>query len=102
MYGACALRRSFLTVTVSISNLSITNSRQKPLLNIAPNSFPANRITVTRRHGDDSPIDFIQVRVDVCVMSKATDVLRSSGSGPTSILGASISPSTQRCRRPVL
>ncbi|KAM5471199.1 hypothetical protein MauCBS54593_003539 [Microsporum audouinii] len=45
---------------LSISSLVITNQRGLVILNIAPNAFPASRITARRDPGDDTPIEFIQ------------------------------------------
>lgn len=48
--------------TVTISGVTITNSRGRVLLHIAPNSFPAARYNARRDAGDDSPIEYVQVR----------------------------------------
>lgn len=50
-----------LVAIVTISNLSITNSRQKVLLNVAPSSFPTTRVIPKRDAGDDTPVEFVQV-----------------------------------------
>jgi Arf-GAP/SH3 domain/ANK repeat/PH domain-containing protein len=47
---------------VSIAALNITNSHSRTLLNIAPNAFPATRYSAKRDFGDDSVIDYVQVR----------------------------------------
>ncbi|PVI00239.1 ArfGap-domain-containing protein [Periconia macrospinosa] len=44
----------------SIAAVSISNSRNRTLLNIAPNAFPANRYTPKRELGDESVIEYIQ------------------------------------------
>ncbi|KAF2265670.1 ARF GTPase-like protein activator [Lojkania enalia] len=46
----------------SIAALSITNSRNRTLLNISPNAFPASRFNAKRETGDDSVIEYIQAR----------------------------------------
>ena len=47
---------------MTISSLNITNSRRKVLLNIVPNAFPATKVTARRDIGDDSVVEYIQVR----------------------------------------
>ncbi|KAL8908745.1 MAG: hypothetical protein Q9207_000602 [Kuettlingeria erythrocarpa] len=44
----------------SISSLVITNSRRKVLLSIAPNGFPASRVTARRDPQDEGLIEYIQ------------------------------------------
>ncbi|KAI9924153.1 hypothetical protein MW887_007393 [Aspergillus wentii] len=44
----------------TIASVTISNSRQRVLLNLVPNSFPATRYTARRDSGDDSPIEYIQ------------------------------------------
>ncbi|KAJ9191874.1 hypothetical protein DTO164E3_8621 [Paecilomyces variotii] len=44
----------------TISGVTITNSRGRVLLHIAPNSFPAARYNARRDAGDDSPIEYVQ------------------------------------------
>ncbi|EKG14561.1 Arf GTPase activating protein [Macrophomina phaseolina MS6] len=44
----------------SISALTVTNSRNRVLLNITPNAFPATRYTAKRDFGDDSVVDYVQ------------------------------------------
>lgn len=53
---------SIAYLLVTISNVSITNSKNRVLLNLSPNSFPATRYSARRDLGDDSPIEYIQVR----------------------------------------
>jgi len=50
-----------MTSLVTITSLTITNSRRKVLLNIAPNAFPATRFTAKRDIGDDRVVDYVQV-----------------------------------------
>ena len=64
----CEIARNTCTIAelgfaVSITSLTISNSRRRVLLNITPNAFPASRVIVKRDIGDDSPIDYIQVRI---------------------------------------
>ena len=54
-----------LICLVTVSNVSIINSRNRVLLNLTPNSFPAARYSARRDAGDDSPIEYIQVRTSV-------------------------------------
>ncbi|KAL9014956.1 MAG: hypothetical protein Q9173_000410 [Seirophora scorigena] len=44
----------------SIGSLVITNARRKVLLTVAPNAFPASRVTVRREPPDEVPIEYIQ------------------------------------------
>ncbi|KAF2845097.1 ARF GTPase-like protein activator [Plenodomus tracheiphilus IPT5] len=44
----------------SVASLNITNNRNRTLLNITPNSFPATRYGARREFGDDSVIEYIQ------------------------------------------
>jgi len=46
---------------VSITAVTITNSRNRTLLTATPNEFPATRYSVKRDLGDDCLIDFILV-----------------------------------------
>jgi len=58
---------SYLTnrSTVSITAVTITNSRNRALLIITPNEYPATRYSVKRDLGDDYLIDFILVCVHI-------------------------------------
>ncbi|KAK7734366.1 hypothetical protein SLS57_000060 [Botryosphaeria dothidea] len=44
----------------SISALTVTNSRNRVLLNVTPNAFPATRFTAKRDFGDDSVVEYVQ------------------------------------------
>ncbi|KAL5122016.1 hypothetical protein ACEQ8H_000232 [Pleosporales sp. CAS-2024a] len=44
----------------SVAALNITNARNRTLLNVTPNAFPATRYAARRDLGDDSVIDYIQ------------------------------------------
>jgi hypothetical protein len=46
---------------VTISSLSVTNSRRRTVLNVVPNAFPATRISATRDLGDNSVVEYVQV-----------------------------------------
>jgi Arf-GAP/SH3 domain/ANK repeat/PH domain-containing protein len=46
---------------VSITIVTITNSRNRTILTTTPNEYPATRYSVKRDLGDDYPIDFILV-----------------------------------------
>ena len=48
-------------VLVSIASLTVTNSRQKVLLNAVPNIYPATRIIARKDVGDDGLVEYIQV-----------------------------------------
>jgi len=52
-------------IAVSITAVTITNSRNRTLLIITPNEYPATRYSVKRDLGDDYPIDFILVCVHI-------------------------------------
>ncbi|KND95202.1 Protein csx2 [Tolypocladium ophioglossoides CBS 100239] len=43
-----------------ISSLVVTNPRKRSSVNIVPNAFPANRLSVSRPVGDTSPIEYVQ------------------------------------------
>jgi Arf-GAP/SH3 domain/ANK repeat/PH domain-containing protein len=47
---------------LTISSATISNSRGRVFLHLTPNSFPATRYAAKREVGDDSPIEYIQVR----------------------------------------
>ncbi|KIW01466.1 uncharacterized protein PV09_07223 [Verruconis gallopava] len=44
----------------SIAALTVTNSRNRTLLSVAPNEFPASRYVARREAGDETPIEYIQ------------------------------------------
>ncbi|KAF2092781.1 centaurin-beta-2 [Rhizodiscina lignyota] len=44
----------------SVTGLTVTNSRNRTLLNITPNAFPATRYNARRDLGDDLPVDYVQ------------------------------------------
>ncbi|EOA81069.1 uncharacterized protein SETTUDRAFT_144329 [Exserohilum turcica Et28A] len=44
----------------SVASLNITNARNRTLLNVSPNAFPATRYTARRDFGDDSVVEYIQ------------------------------------------
>ncbi|KAF9884113.1 hypothetical protein FE257_002285 [Aspergillus nanangensis] len=44
----------------AIASVTITNSRNRVLLNLVPNSYPAARYTAKRDISDDSPVEYIQ------------------------------------------
>lgn len=46
---------------VSIASVTISNPRRR-LLTLSPNAFPAARFVAKRDAGDDTPIEYIQVR----------------------------------------
>lgn len=45
---------------LTISSLTVTNSRRRTILNVIPNAFPASRITATRDLGDSSVVEYVQ------------------------------------------
>lgn len=53
------------TVAVAIASVTITNSRRRVLLHVVPNSFPATRYNAKRDTGDDSPVEYVQVRIEL-------------------------------------
>lgn len=56
---------TFLTevpITVSIASLTVTNSKGKILLNVVPNVYPATRIIARKDYGDESLVEYIQVK----------------------------------------
>lgn len=46
---------------VSISSLTISNTRRNVTLNISPNGFPATRLVAKRSAVDEAPTSYIQV-----------------------------------------
>ncbi|KAH7073051.1 ARF GTPase-like protein activator [Paraphoma chrysanthemicola] len=44
----------------SVASLNITNARNRTLLNITPNAFPATRYGAKREFGDESVVEYIQ------------------------------------------
>ncbi|KXX77898.1 Protein csx2 [Madurella mycetomatis] len=44
---------------LSISSVVITNPRKRTSINIAPNGFPASRISASRSLGDAAPVEFV-------------------------------------------
>lgn len=53
---------TLLFCPVSISSLSVTNSRRRTVLNVVPNAFPATRVAANRDLGDNSVVEYVQVR----------------------------------------
>jgi Arf-GAP/SH3 domain/ANK repeat/PH domain-containing protein len=49
------------SLPVTISSLSVTNSRRRTVLNVVPNAFPATRVSATRDMGDASVVEYVQV-----------------------------------------
>lgn len=49
-------------ITVSIASLTVTNSKGKILLNVVPNVYPATRIIARKDYGDESLVEYIQVK----------------------------------------
>ncbi|OAA61189.1 arf GTPase activator [Niveomyces insectorum RCEF 264] len=45
---------------LSISSLVITSSRRRTSINIAPNAFPATKLSASRSLGDNAPIEYVQ------------------------------------------
>ncbi|TVY68826.1 Protein csx2 [Lachnellula suecica] len=45
---------------LTISSLSVTNSRRRTVLNVVPNAFPATRVSATRELGDNSVLEYVQ------------------------------------------
>ncbi|CRG89849.1 putative ribosylation factor GTPase-activating protein cnt6 [Talaromyces islandicus] len=44
----------------AISSITVTNSRNRVLLHLSPNAFPATRYIAKRDAGDDSPVEYVQ------------------------------------------
>ena len=65
MYVLPSFRRVFRLLTslspVSVASITISNSRRR-LLTLSPNAFPAVRFVAKRDAGDDTPIEYIQVK----------------------------------------
>ncbi|KAG4425837.1 hypothetical protein IFR04_001044 [Cadophora malorum] len=45
---------------LSISSLSVTNSRRRTILNVVPNAYPATKVSASRDLGDNSVVEFVQ------------------------------------------
>jgi hypothetical protein len=58
-----------------VAALNITNARNRTLLNITPNAFPATRYGARRDLGDDSVIEYIQVLARVYHAPESIDTL---------------------------
>ena len=61
MTTSCFRHSDLAVITVSIASLTITNARQRVLLTIVPNAFPASRFSARRDVSDDAPVEYIQV-----------------------------------------
>jgi len=82
-----------ITVAVSISSVVISNPRRRTSINIVPNAFPATRVSASRSLGDNSPIEFVQVRLSAapfCPLPMLTPAFQdteiSSGAGAPAFL----------------
>jgi Arf-GAP/SH3 domain/ANK repeat/PH domain-containing protein len=60
---------NFHTHEVTISSLTVTNSRRRTVLNVVPNAFPATRVSATRDLGDNSIVEYVQVRSKLLLLS---------------------------------
>lgn len=47
---------------LSIVSLTVTNAKGKVLLNVVPNVYPATRVIARKDYGDDSLVEYIQVK----------------------------------------
>ncbi|KAH8676863.1 centaurin beta [Tricladium varicosporioides] len=45
---------------LTISSLTVTNSRRRLVLNVVPNAFPATKVSATRDLGDNSVVEYVQ------------------------------------------
>ncbi|EHK96051.1 hypothetical protein M7I_8271 [Glarea lozoyensis 74030] len=45
---------------LTISSLTVTNSRRRTVLNVVPDAFPANRYSASRDLGDNSVVEYVQ------------------------------------------
>jgi Arf-GAP/SH3 domain/ANK repeat/PH domain-containing protein len=50
---------------VTISSLTVTNSRKRTVLNVVPDAFPATRYSASRDLGDNSVVEYVQVSREV-------------------------------------
>lgn len=48
--------------TVSIASLTVLNNKGKILLNVVPNVYPATRVIARKDYGDESLVEYIQVK----------------------------------------
>jgi hypothetical protein len=51
---------------VSIAGLTVTNSRKQTVVAILPNAYPASRVVAKKDAGDNSVIEYVQVRL-ICL-----------------------------------
>jgi hypothetical protein len=72
------LQNLLICAAVSVTALSITNSRNRTLLTIAPTGYPANRYIARRDIGDDSPVEYIQVGAHVAPTRSGRLILTSA------------------------
>ena len=49
-------------ISVSIVSLTVTNVKGKVLLNVVPNVYPATRVIARKDYGDESLVEYIQVK----------------------------------------
>lgn len=47
---------------MTVSSLSVTDSRRRHICTIVPNAFPASKLSATRDPGDGGMIEYVQVR----------------------------------------
>lgn len=57
--------------TVCVNTLTVTGQRGRALLRVSPNAYPADRYLATRELGDDTPVDYVQVRNTIHVVIHA-------------------------------
>ena len=83
---------------VSISSISVFNSKQRALLHVVPDAFPAHRALAKRDPIDESPIEFIQVMLSRGPASEGA--LTPPGHGKLSrVLVSGFPPTTGQQRR---
>ena len=59
---------------VSIASVTVTNARNRSVVTIAPNEFPATRFGARRDLADDTPVEFVQVCFCLALLSSYTFV----------------------------
>lgn len=66
MQPSLLLGNAPLTLPVSLNSLVISNGRQKVLLSVSPNAYPASRLVGRPDAVDYRPISFVQVSFAEC------------------------------------
>jgi hypothetical protein len=47
---------------VTVSSLSVTDSRRRPVCTVVPNAYPATKVAATRDPSDGGMVEYVQVQ----------------------------------------